>query len=142
MSVGTMKPRPRPRGSFPTHVRLEAKQYSVEVSNLGRRSSHFLHFKSRRSETTRRPSKDMDRCLSGYFKDLQNALLECTNPTSSKREKSDLSIWQEVFSVYESNSIFCATRECSCLHTDFTLIQTRYETFHSSITAKNYVCLR
>lgn len=78
--------------------------------------------------------------LTGYLMDIRNALLKCTKPNPSKREKSDLSIWREIFALYDRSSVFCLTKECSCLDSDFGAVQIRYESFHSCIAATDHVC--
>ena len=73
------------------------------------------------------------------MREISNSLLKCTKPNISKREKSDLTIWREIFTLYYSNSIFCETRECSCLNLDFRTVQAKYGSFYSNLGAKNYV---
>jgi hypothetical protein len=78
-------------------------------------------------------------CLAGYLRDIRDALLKCTKPCPSKGERSDLSIWREIFALYDSSSVFCQARECSSVDLDFGAVRTRYESFLSCITAANHV---
>lgn len=77
--------------------------------------------------------------MTAYFRGLSDLLLKCTKPVASKGENSDLSIWREIFALYESRSIFCESRECTCLRADLDDIQHRYALFDSGIVDKNFV---
>src|SRR5271170_2160268 len=71
-------------------------------------------------------------CLIMYLRTLGNVLLDCTKPTSSRREKTDLHIWREIFSLYENSAIFCPTRECTCL-TESDIVVQRQVRFFSTL---------
>lgn len=77
--------------------------------------------------------------LSVQLTELSNTLLKSTKPSPSKREKSDLPLWREIFSLYENSSIFCSTRECTCLIEELNVVTQRNSMFWSSVEAKNYV---
>jgi hypothetical protein len=98
-------------------------------------SPYFLESKSKLEHRLTTSIEDLEAikdCLTGYMREVSNSLLKCTKPNTSKREKSDLTIWREIFT--------CQTRECSCLNLDFRTIQTKYISFYSDLGAKNYVC--
>jgi hypothetical protein len=78
-------------------------------------------------------------CLSEYLRDLGESLMRCTKPIPAKRERTDLSIWREILDLYNSSLIFCETKECSRLSSDFVTVQKRYKSFTAKISAKNYV---
>lgn len=77
--------------------------------------------------------------LSVKLTELSNTLLNSTKPSTSKRDKSDLRLWREIFSLYENSSIFCSTRECTCLTEELNVVALRNSMFWSSVEAKDYV---
>lgn len=79
--------------------------------------------------------------LTTHLNRLKDVLLDSSRPTTSKRYKSDLYIWREIFTFYESSAILCPTRECTCLVEKLDDVELRYVSFFSTLEAKHYVCV-
>lgn len=74
--------------------------------------------------------------LTSHLNVLKDALLDAAKPTISK---SDLQIWREIFTLYESSSIICPTNECTCLVDKLDNIPSRYSTFWATIETRHFV---
>ena len=79
--------------------------------------------------------------LASHLDVLKYALLDTTKPAISKRERSDLRIWREIFTLYEHSAIICPTKECTCITGELDTIQSRYALFWSTIASHQFVDL-
>lgn len=79
--------------------------------------------------------------LASHLNVLKYALLDITKPTISKREKSDLRIWREIFTLYEHSAIICPSKECTCITRELDTIPSRYALLWSTIASHQLVNL-
>lgn len=77
--------------------------------------------------------------LASHLNILKYALVDTTKPAMSKREKSDLHVWREIFTLYEHSAIICPTKECTCIIEELDTIQSRYASFWSVIASHQLV---
>lgn len=77
--------------------------------------------------------------LVSHLNILKYALVDTTKPAISKREKSDLHIWREIFTLYEHSAIICPTKECTCIIEELDTIQSRYASFWSVVASHQLV---
>ena len=93
------------------------------------------------STTPRESTEIIKEQLASHLNVLKDALLDTTKPAISKREKSDLHIWREIFSLYEHSAIICPNKECTCIIEEMDIIRSRYALFWSIIGSHQFVDL-
>jgi len=109
----------RPESSSCCDTQAAVDWESMGVENQGQRDFYAMH-----------------------LRELGRAILCVTKPsTRTKREKSDLPLWREIFALYKMSSIFCVTQPCTSLITELDVVKQRHSSFWVGIEQKDYTKL-